>query len=71
MKVKIRGITGEQAAWAIERFAQWVADAPGVWAVTVADARYGRTTVDLHLIVHASLEGLSSEKAAALGWELP
>jgi hypothetical protein len=52
---RIDDITGEQAAWAIERFAQWVTDTQGVWAVTVAEARYGKVEVNLHLIVHAVL----------------
>lgn len=51
----IEDITGEQAAWAIERFAQWVTATEGVWAVTVAEARYGKVEVKLHLIVHAVL----------------
>lgn len=71
MRVRIENLTGEQAAWAIERFAEWVAETPGVWAVIVADARYGRTSVDLHLIVHADIEGLAPEEASQLGWELP
>ncbi|MGH2812626.1 MAG: hypothetical protein ACRDI1_07945 [Actinomycetota bacterium] len=68
---RIEDLNGEQAAWAIERFAQWVADTSGVWAVTVADARYGRSDVDLHLIVHASLKDLTPEEAAEQGWEMP
>ncbi|MGH2705444.1 MAG: hypothetical protein ACRDJ4_10210 [Actinomycetota bacterium] len=71
MLTRIEDLTGEQAAWAIERFAEWVAATPGVWAVTVADARYGRASVDLHLIVHANLEEVSPDEAAALGWEIP
>lgn len=55
MIARIDDITGEQAAWAIERFAQWVTDTQGVWAVTVAEARYGEVEVKLHLIVHAVL----------------
>lgn len=67
--VRIEDLTGEQAAWAIERFAQWVNDTSGVWAVTVADARYGRRDVDLHLIVHASLKDLTPEELVEQGWE--
>jgi hypothetical protein len=66
---RIEDLTGEQAAWAIERFAQWVADTSGVWAVTLADARYGSSDVDLHLIVHASLRDLTPEEAVEQGWE--
>lgn len=69
--VRVEDLTGEQAAWAIERFAQWVADTSGVWAVTIADARYRKTDVDLHLIVHATLSGLTPEEATAQGWEIP
>lgn len=69
--VHIEDLNGEQAAWAIERFAQWVADTPGVWAVTIADARYGKTEVDLHLIVHANLEGVTPEEASKRGWVIP
>lgn len=68
---RIEDITGKQAAWAIERFAQWVTETPGVWAVTIADVRYGKVDLDLHLIVHASLADLTSEEAKELGWELP
>lgn len=70
MFTKIEDITAEEVAWAIEKYALWVAMTPGVWAVTVEDARYGRTSVDLHLIVHASLEDLSPEEAAELGWPI-
>lgn len=60
---RIEGLTGEQAAWAIERFAQWVAQTPGVWSVTVADVHYGKTEVNLHLIVQASIDDPTSEEA--------
>lgn len=56
MFAKIENITGEQAAWAIERYAAWVAETPGVWAVTVADVSYTKERVDLHLVVHADLD---------------
>jgi hypothetical protein len=65
---RIEDITGEQASWAIEKFAQWVADTPGVWAVTVADVRYGKVEVNLHLVVHANLEDLTPDEAEELGW---
>lgn len=58
---QIEGLTGEQAAWAIERFAQWVAEVPGVWSVTVAEVHYGKVELNLHLIVQASLEDSPSE----------
>lgn len=66
MIARIDDLNGEQAAWAIERFAGWVADTEGVWAVTVAEARYGEVEVNLHLIVHAVLppEESSKEKIA-------
>lgn len=67
---RIEGITGEQAAWAIERFAEWVGKTPAVWAVTLADVRYGKVDVDLHLIVHARLTDLTPEDAKQLGWEI-
>lgn len=56
MFAKIENITGEQAAWAIERYAAWVAETSGVWAVTVADVNYAKDKVDLHLVVHADLD---------------
>jgi hypothetical protein len=68
---RIEDIDGERAAWAIERFAQWVAETPGIWAVTVADVRYGKFDLDLHLIVHANLADLTSEEAKERGWDLP
>jgi hypothetical protein len=60
---RIEGLTGEQAAWAIERFAQWVADTPGVWSVTVADVHYGKDELNLHLIVQASIDDPTSENS--------
>lgn len=71
MRVHLKDISAEQIVWAIERFAQWVTDTPGVWAVTVADARYGESDVDLHLIVHASLKGFTPEELAEAGWKAP
>ncbi len=70
MTVRVEDIDGERAAWAIEKFAQWVAATPGVWAVTVADVRYGKADVDLHLVVHANLADLSAKEAKELGWDL-
>ncbi len=67
MRTRIEDLSGEQAAWAIERFAEWVAATPGVWAVTIADARYGRSEMNLHLIVHAHLEEPPSEEAIPKG----
>lgn len=56
MFAKIENISGEQAAWVIERYAAWVAETPGVWAVTVASVDYTKEKVDLHLVVHADLD---------------
>ena len=53
---KIEPITGEQAAWVIERYAAWVLETPGIWAVTLADVVYTKKRVDLHLIVHADID---------------
>lgn len=62
---RIEDITAEQAAWAIERFAQWVTDTEGVWAVTVEEARYGELEVSLHLVVHAALPPEEKERDVA------
>lgn len=70
MKTRIEDINGEEAAWAIERFAQWVEATPGVWAVTIADARWGQTSVRLHLIVHVDLAEVTPEEARKAGWEV-
>lgn len=63
---EIEGITGEQAASAIERFAEWVAAMPGVWSVTVENVQFGKVEMDLHLIVHADLSILTDEEAKKL-----
>lgn len=65
MEVTIPELTGEQCAWAIERFAEWVAESPGVWAASIHEARYGNSSVDLHLVVHAKLVPSGSERSLA------
>jgi hypothetical protein len=54
--VTVIEVNSEQCSRAIERFALWVAGFPGVWSVTVKDARLNARTVDLHLVVHSVLE---------------
>lgn len=56
MFAKIEPITGPQAACAIERYAAWVAETPGVWSVTIASVEYTKARIDLHLVVHADLD---------------
>jgi hypothetical protein len=56
MKLTVPELTGDQCAWAIRRFAEWVAESRGVWAATIRDARYGTDRIDLHLVVHARID---------------
>jgi hypothetical protein len=63
MEVTIPDLTGEQCAWAIERFAKWVALSPGVWTASIREARYGARSVELHLVVHASLSDSVCEQS--------
>lgn len=61
MEVTIPELTGEQCAWAIERFAKWVAESPGIWAASIREARYGGRAVELHLVLHADLSDSAPE----------
>lgn len=52
---RIEGIDGHQAASAVETFAEALARAPGVWAVTVKECRLGTCDFEMHLIVHGDM----------------
>lgn len=58
---RIEGLDAASAASVIETFARAVREAPGVWAVTVREARLEERSVELHLIVHAETDEEGTE----------
>lgn len=56
-RTRMDRLEAEKAAWVIEEFARWVAETPGVWSVTIRRCELSGPSVDLHLVVHAEIEG--------------
>lgn len=61
-RTRLEALEAEKAAWVIEGFARWVADTPGVWSVSIRRCDLRGASVDLHLVVHAEIDGPTGGK---------